>query len=132
MGSVIKTVTYYKTAFWETKGFHGSCIVIDDTEPVNFILNDTKPDGSYPALLSYIPGGKAISWNQKSSEERKAALCKLYSKIFKSEDALQPINYLEFAWIGTPFIGGGHSPFYPPGVITGYARYVLINVYFCR
>jgi len=51
MGSVIKTVIFYETAFWRTKGLSGIIIADSDSGPVQAGLDDTKPDGSYPAIM---------------------------------------------------------------------------------
>ena len=48
MGSIIKTVTFYERAFWREKGLSG--IMISDSGPAHCTLDDTKPDGSYPAI----------------------------------------------------------------------------------
>lgn len=52
MGSVIKTVTFYEKAFWREKGFNG--VLISDSSPAYVTLDDTKPDGSYPAIMRLV------------------------------------------------------------------------------
>jgi monoamine oxidase len=54
MGSVMKAIVYYETPFWRAKGFCGSMMIegLDDC-PVPFTLDDTKPDGSVPAIIGY-------------------------------------------------------------------------------
>lgn len=49
MGSAIKTVTFYERAFWHEKGLNG--MVISDSGPAHFTMDDTKPDGSCPAIM---------------------------------------------------------------------------------
>ncbi|KAK3743992.1 hypothetical protein QZH41_010806, partial [Actinostola sp. cb2023] len=51
MGSVIKTCTFYEKAFWRLKGLSGIMITDSDSGPVQAALDDTKPDGSYPAIM---------------------------------------------------------------------------------
>ena len=41
MGSVIKTVVFFRTAFWRTRGFNGS--VFSNIGPVGYSIDDTKP-----------------------------------------------------------------------------------------
>lgn len=53
MGSVIKAITFYERPFWREKGLSG--VVISDSGPVYVTLDDTKPDGSYPAIMAYVP-----------------------------------------------------------------------------
>ena len=52
MGSVIKTVTFYDRAFWREKGFNG--VLISDSSPAYVTVDDTKPDGSYPAIMRLV------------------------------------------------------------------------------
>lgn len=54
MGSVIKCIVYYKTTFWRQNGLCGSFIIDclgDDNHPIPFTLDDTKPDGTFPAVI---------------------------------------------------------------------------------
>ena len=51
LGSSIKTITFYKKAFWREKGLNG--MVISDSGPVHISVDDTKPDGSCPAIMRY-------------------------------------------------------------------------------
>ncbi|XP_070553633.1 amine oxidase [flavin-containing] A-like [Ptychodera flava] len=124
MGTCIKTITYYSKAFWQDKGLTGSCVVLDDDAPVNFIIDDTQPDGVCPALLSFITAAKARTLMSYTVKERKQTLHELYSRVFGSEEAKQPIDYIECDWSSEQYIEGGFASFYPPGVITNYARSV--------
>ena len=49
MGSSIKTIMFYERAFWHDKGLNG--MLISDSGPVHTALDDTKPDGSCPAIM---------------------------------------------------------------------------------
>ena len=53
VGTVMKCVLYYKTAFWKDLGYCGSILTVEDGDEfdMQFTLNDTKPDGSYPAIV---------------------------------------------------------------------------------
>ena len=52
MGSVIKTVTFYERAFWRDRGFNGG--LISNCSPAYVAADDTKPDGSYPAIMRLV------------------------------------------------------------------------------
>ena len=52
MGSIIKTVTFYKRAFWREKGLSG--LLCSDAGPAYIAVDDTKPDGSYPAIMRLV------------------------------------------------------------------------------
>lgn len=51
MGCVIKTITYYEQAWWRDEGLSGILIANNESGPVYATLDDSKPDGSYPALM---------------------------------------------------------------------------------
>ncbi|XP_076353929.1 amine oxidase [flavin-containing] B-like [Tachypleus tridentatus] len=123
MGSVMKCILYYKTPFWREKGYCGSMIVNDTDEyPVSFSLDDTKPDGSVPAIIGFVVGDKLRRLASLSSEERKQLIARSYSKILKSPEALQPIHYEEFNWMGEQYSGGCYTGTCPPGFLTCYGR----------
>ncbi|XP_019646178.1 PREDICTED: amine oxidase [flavin-containing] B-like, partial [Branchiostoma belcheri] len=67
MGSIIKTNTYYRTAFWKEKGFSGEAQ--SDIGPVSYCVDDTKPDGSHPAITGFILAGHARDVCEMSPEE---------------------------------------------------------------
>ncbi|XP_077984063.1 amine oxidase [flavin-containing] A-like isoform X2 [Glandiceps talaboti] len=124
MGLCIKTITYYKKPFWFDKGYNGSCLVLGEDECVDIIVDDTKPDGSSPALASFISAGKARKAMKLTTEERENMVCELYSNVFQAEEAKQPLEYIDCNWKSQSYICGGASCYCPPGVITNYARYV--------
>ncbi|GIY14065.1 amine oxidase [Caerostris extrusa] len=46
MGTVMKVILYYETAFWRAKGLCGSIYIEGgDEHPVYAMMDDTKPDG---------------------------------------------------------------------------------------
>ena len=51
MGSVIKSIAYYEEAWWREQGLSGVLIASAGSGPVYVTLDDSKPDGSYPALM---------------------------------------------------------------------------------
>ncbi|KAI8478087.1 hypothetical protein Bbelb_441860 [Branchiostoma belcheri] len=77
MGSIIKTNTYYRTAFWKEKGFSGEAL--SDIGPVSYCVDDTKPDGSHPAITGFILAGHARDVCEMSPEER--AIRKPFGKV---------------------------------------------------
>lgn len=52
MGSVIKTMTFYREPYWRLKGFSGE--MTTDKGPVQYCVDDTKPDGTAPCLMGFI------------------------------------------------------------------------------
>jgi monoamine oxidase len=68
MGSIIKTVMFYKTCFWRDAGFNGE--MMTDKAPVYYCIDDTKPDGSHPAIMGFIQANNAMDLTHLSVEER--------------------------------------------------------------
>ncbi|XP_041352694.1 amine oxidase [flavin-containing] B-like [Gigantopelta aegis] len=120
MGSIIKTNMYYETAFWKDLGFCGSAI--SDSGPVGYCVDDTKPDGSHPSLMAFILADKSRDMASLTPEQRKQALCQHFAKVFKSDEFLQPIGYIEKNWMKEEFSGGCYVSTFPPGVLTKYGR----------
>jgi monoamine oxidase len=53
MGSVIKCIAYYETNFWRKMGYCGSMMITGSDCPIYHTLDDTKLDGSVPAINGY-------------------------------------------------------------------------------
>ncbi|KAK2490928.1 hypothetical protein MC885_017066 [Smutsia gigantea] len=70
MGAIIKCMMYYKEAFWKKKDYCGCMIIEDEEAPISITLDDTKPDGSLPAIMG------------------KRKICELYAKVLGSQEAL--------------------------------------------
>ncbi|XP_028401719.1 amine oxidase [flavin-containing] B-like [Dendronephthya gigantea] len=122
MGSVIKTITYYEDAWWRDQGFSGVLIANSDSGPVYVTLDDSKPDGSYPALMGFIVGEQARFWCKKSGEERKQAVCEQYAKAFNTNKAKTPRYYIDKNWPAEKYSGGCYVSVLPCGVLTSYGE----------
>ena len=147
MGSVIKCVVYYKEAFWRRDNLTGSMLINLPYEqgPISYTLDDTKPDGTYPAIVGFIIGDRAKLMLEKSRQERLRIICDSYAKALGSEKALkvhthtyiqiytypymlthhiylQPIHYEEKNWMSEQYSGGCFTAFGMPGFITNYGE----------
>lgn len=91
MGSVIKCVVYYQEAFWRRDGLTGSMLInlAEEEGPISYTLDDSKPDGSYPAIVGFIIGDRYKAMLEKSKEERLLAICKSFAKALGSQEALK-------------------------------------------
>ncbi|XP_033120539.1 amine oxidase [flavin-containing] B-like [Anneissia japonica] len=122
IGSVIKCMIYYKTQFWRNRGFCGSSWSIDPDLPVEWSLDDTKPDGTAPALVTFITANKARKFCQLTENERRDKLCRYYAKVFGTDEAMHPINYLEKNWMAETYSAGCYTTVFQPGTICQYGR----------
>ncbi|NXJ81978.1 AOFA oxidase, partial [Trogon melanurus] len=124
MGCVIKTMVYYKEAFWERKGYCGSFIIEDEDSPIGITLDDTKPDGRFPAIMGFILTRKAVKLAHLSKEERKKKICEAYAKATGMEEALHPVHYEEKNWNTEQYSGGCYTAYFPPGIMYSYGRII--------
>ncbi|XP_077150932.1 amine oxidase [flavin-containing] B-like isoform X1 [Ranitomeya variabilis] len=133
MGSVIKCMVYYKEAFWRKMGFCGCMMIEDEDTPIGFTLDDTKPDGSAPAIIGFILSRKASLFANLSKEERKRKICEYYAKVMGTEEALHPVHYEEKDWCKEQYSGGCYTAYFPPGIMTQFGSIIrkpVGNLYF--
>lgn len=134
MGSVWKCLVYYREPFWRKIGYSGSMIftLVEDC-PIVYSIDDTKPDGQYPAIIGFLPANKARTLVHKSPEERKQMIIQAYAKAMQTDEALYPIHYEEYNWAGEQYAGGCYTCMMPPGFLTtfrGLIREPVGRLYF--
>nr|XP_022329235.1 amine oxidase [flavin-containing] A-like [Crassostrea virginica] len=120
MGSIIKTVTYYETAFWRDLDFNG--IAVSDNGPIVVTFDDTKPDGGSPGIMGFLLANQARKLCTLTKEERWREICIHYATVFKNQDFLKSIGYEEQNWMQEEYSGGCYSAVLPPGVLSVYGR----------
>ncbi|XP_070574713.1 amine oxidase [flavin-containing] B-like [Ptychodera flava] len=119
MGSVVKTVVFYEKTFWREKGF---CGMAATDGLVVAAFDDTKPDGSHPAIIGLVTGKPAREMSVLTKEERKRKLCEFYADVFETKEALHPVNYIDHDWLSEEFSGGCYVSVMSPGVLTQFGR----------
>ncbi|KAM9181446.1 amine oxidase [flavin-containing] A [Dugong dugon] len=124
MGAIIKCMMYYKEAFWKKKDYCGCMIIEDEEAPISITLDDTKPDGSLPAIMGFILARKSHRFAKLHKEIRKRKICELYAKVLGSQEALQPVHYEEKNWCEEQYSGGCYTAYFPPGIMTQYGRVI--------
>ncbi|KAM9803028.1 amine oxidase [flavin-containing] [Syngnathus typhle] len=122
MGSVIKCMVYYKENFWRKKGFCGSMVIEEEGAPIGLTLDDTKPDGSVPAIMGFILARKCRRFCGLTKEERFKMICESFSKVLGTEEALHAIHYEEKNWCEEEYSGGCYTAYFPPGILTQFGR----------
>ncbi|KAJ8407302.1 hypothetical protein AAFF_G00278760 [Aldrovandia affinis] len=122
MGSVIKCMVYYKENFWRKMGYCGSMVIEEEESPIGLTLDDTKPDGTVPAIMGFILSRKARRLAGLTKEERKRRICEIYARVLGTEEALHPVHYEEKNWCEEEYSGGCYTAYYPPGILTQYGR----------
>lgn len=122
MGCIIKTNMFYETSFWRDLGLCGEATSSNGI--VAYCVDDTKPDGSNPALMGFILADRvreAVTWTE---EERKDAVCRHYAKIFKCDKFLSPVGYVEYNWMADPYSGGCYTGVAAPGILSTFGKFL--------
>jgi monoamine oxidase len=117
MGSVIKYIAVYKTAFWRDAGFSGEAF--SDTGITVTTFDDTSADGSQPALVSFSDGEVARIWSERSPEERQRAVLSEFVRFFGPQ-AADPVAFAEKNWCEDPRSRGCYVGVTSPGTLTSY------------
>ncbi|XP_053403763.1 amine oxidase [flavin-containing] B-like [Mercenaria mercenaria] len=120
MGSIIKTVMFYKTQFWRKLDLNGIAMSSDGV--CAYCIDDTKPNGKHPAIMGFILADRARKMACTTPEDRKQALCAHFAWVFDCDDFLHPIGYREYNWMADQYSGGCYTSVMPPKVLTQYGR----------
>uniref|UniRef100_A0A8C9T4Z7 Amine oxidase n=1 Tax=Scleropages formosus TaxID=113540 RepID=A0A8C9T4Z7_SCLFO len=110
-GSVIKCMVYYRESFWRKKGYCGSMVIEEEESPIGLTLDDTKPDGTVPAIMGFILARKARKLAALTKEERLVTV-----------PPPQPVHYEEKNWCEEEYSGGCYTAYFPPGILTQYGK----------
>ena len=117
MGSIIKTVTYYERPHWRLRGLSGESFDSSGA-PVVYSVDDTKPDGSHPAIMGFVSAHAAQQLQLQTLEQRREAVAAHYARIYGFPE--KPIRYVEQNWSAEVFSGGCYMGVCGPGVLTGF------------
>ncbi|XP_072913755.1 amine oxidase [flavin-containing]-like isoform X2 [Hemitrygon akajei] len=122
MGSTIKCMVYYSRPFWREKGFCGTMMIEDEESPISLTLDDTKPDGSHPAIMGFILARKAQLLLNLTKAERKKKICQIYARVLGTDEALHAVHYEEKDWCAEQYSGGCYTAYFPPGTFVQFGR----------
>jgi monoamine oxidase len=130
MGSLIKTMIYYRKPFWREKGLSGLLTVEDDdvSHPVMTCMDNTKPDNTFPCLIGFIAGKKARILSSLSKDERRRLIAAQYATMFGCPQLNEPVHYEEKDWSADIWAGGGYAGIMGPGVLTEFGRILRASV----
>jgi len=119
MGWPIKCFAAYPTAFWRDEGLNGLAINPTPGSVVEGVFDNSPPSGTPGALYGLMEADSAREWGPRPAAERKAAVLAAFAACFGPQ-ALTPTDYLEQDWAAAPWIRGGASIAFAPGVWTAY------------
>jgi monoamine oxidase len=117
VGSLIKTIAVYDTAFWRAQGLNGE--VTSDQGPVKAMFDASPASGSPGVLLGFIDGDDARALDDASDAQRATAALQSYVRYF-GQQAGSPRTYFDQVWAREIYTGGCPVGITGPGVMTEY------------
>ncbi|OZJ03207.1 hypothetical protein BZG36_04537 [Bifiguratus adelaidae] len=123
MGSVVKVILQYETAFWRDNGYSGEAFIYDGYEelaPVTMFVDGCSGDMKIKALIGFICGRHAYEYArllETDPEKAKASVINQAESIFGKE-AQAPIFYHAENWIKTPYTYGAYCNVFPTGCLS--------------
>jgi len=117
MGSVVKCIAVYPTAFWREAGLSGEAM--STRGPVRLAFDDSAHDEAQHALVAFLLGETATALDDP--DRRRAAVIDSLCDLFGPE-ARDPIHYIDQDWTRERYSGGCYVGYMPPGVMTTCGR----------
>ena len=59
--------------------------MMTDLGPVQYCMDDTKPDGSHPCIMGFFLPTHALHYMDLSVQERQRKVAEHYAKVFKND-----------------------------------------------
>lgn len=112
MGSVIKCVVRYPSAFWRDDGLSG--FAVSDDHLLTPVFDNSPPDASCGLLMGFFEGANGRAASRLSSDERRAAAVSTLTTLFGAQ-AADPIDYAELDWSTERWTGGCFGAHFGPG-----------------
>lgn len=118
LGRLSKAYAAYPTPFWRTDGCSGEAL--SDSGPV-VITFDVSPHPEGPGILLGFVDPR--NFDVLPVEQRRRLALEGFATLF-GDDALRPIDYLDYCWGSEGFAPGGPTAAVPPGSWTTYGRWL--------
>ena len=120
MGSIIKTITVFKRAYWKENGYSGSVLnTARESDPVVFSYDDSSDADRFYAVMGFIVADSSRKWAKQSSEERRQAVCEQYARAFQCNEMITGCeDYIEQNWSAEQFSGGCYTDIMPKDLLS--------------
>lgn len=129
MGSIIKTITVFKRAYWREKGYSGSVLNTSrDRQPVVFSYDDTSENDHFYAIMGFVVADSSRKWAQQTREERRQAVCEQYAQAFQCNELLTNCEeYIEQNWSAEQFSGGCYTDIMPKDLLSSLREQLSVS-----
>lgn len=114
MGQVGKVILYYERPFWKEQGISG-CFMFDAESkvrskfPIILSLDETKPDGSSPAIIGFTGARGWFEMRNRSDLEVGKLVAESYAQATHLEEFKNFIKVERFDWTGEQYSGGCYT-----------------------
>jgi monoamine oxidase len=117
-GRLSKAYAAYATPFWRSNGSSGEAL--SDEGPV-FITFDVSPQPDGPGILLGFADARAF--DALPAEQRRQRALECFATLF-GDEALNPLDYVDYRWGAEGFAPGGPTAAVPPGSWMRYGRWL--------
>lgn len=129
MGQVAKVVLYYERPFWKDPPHNYSgCFMFDAQDrskhPVILSLDDTKLDGSHPAIIGFVNARGWYEMREKSNQEIGKVIGKTYADLTGLNEFLNFIRVERFDWTAEQYSGGCYTSTHCVNTLTKFGPYL--------
>lgn len=129
MGQVAKVILYYERPFWkESPHNYSGCFLFDAQDrskhPVILSLDDTKLDGSHPAIIGFVNARGWYEMRNKSNQEIGKILSKAYADVTKLKEFLNFTRVEKFDWTSEQYSGGCYTSTHNVNTLTKFGPYL--------
>lgn len=127
MGQVAKVILYYDKPFWKEHNYSG-CFFFESADraaqPIILSLDDTKPDGSHPAIIGFITARGWFEMREKSDAEVAKIVARSYADVTGLTDFLKFKRVERFDWTHEQYSGGCYTSTNTIGTLTKFGRHI--------
>jgi len=107
----------YPAPFWVKENLTGIIVDADVSDPMPYVFDATPPTGS-PGVLQFWLFGDRVAQVEEMPEPQRAEFLSSFLKPFLGPAALNYTSHVYHDFISDPYIGGGFSAGFPPGLWT--------------
>eukprot|EP00698_Gefionella_okellyi_P008626 TRINITY_DN2147_c0_g1_i1.p1 TRINITY_DN2147_c0_g1~~TRINITY_DN2147_c0_g1_i1.p1 ORF type:complete len:440 (-),score=83.11 TRINITY_DN2147_c0_g1_i1:1097-2416(-) len=103
MGSTVKVIIVYRTAFWRSLGLNGTAM--SSIGPATCVM-DASSARETPALVAFIVGPAGRAWSAMSAGDRLELLLTQLVKLFDQRARTEIVDMREIDWSQDPYSCG--------------------------
>lgn len=124
LGDYNKAIVCYDKPWWRNEGFNG--YLASYSGPLTLARDTSVDEKGHYFLTCFVNGLPGRQWSKLQAHERRAAVLKQLSKVFKGNpENFRPIEVFDQIWQHQEFSRGALAPVHALGHLTKYALYMV-------